>query len=65
MYVKELGIKPMSWSPLGGEKNQQRQGHQKLEQKVRSCFAEKYSWTLTEMNLLWLLHHPANIMHHR
>ncbi|MCB0660004.1 MAG: aldo/keto reductase [Saprospiraceae bacterium] len=59
---QELGIKPMSWSPVGGERiNKKTRSSKKLKQRLEAV-AEKYSWTLTEMNLLWLLHHPANIM---
>lgn len=58
----ELDITPVSWSPIGGEaifaasKNGKKR-FEKLEQ-----VASKYNWTVTEMGLLFLLHHPARIL---
>ncbi len=52
---------PMSWSPIGGGAiyTNSRRG-KKLEETLTKQ-ASKYGWTLSEMALLFLLHHPAKI----
>jgi len=52
---------PMSWSPIGGGAiyTNSRRG-KKLEETLTKQ-ADKYGWTLSEMALLFLLHHPAKI----
>jgi predicted oxidoreductase len=57
----EHGMLPMSWSPIGGGAifSQTKNG-KRMEAKL-SAVAEKYGWTVTEMTLLFLLHHPAKI----
>lgn len=52
---------PMSWSPIGGGAiyTNSRRG-KKLEATLTQQ-AEKYGWTLSEMALLFLMHHPARI----
>lgn len=52
---------PMSWSPIGGGAiyTNSRRG-KKLEETLTQQ-AEKYGWTLSEMALLFLMHHPAKI----
>ncbi|MFZ1749378.1 MAG: aldo/keto reductase [Saprospiraceae bacterium] len=53
---------PMSWSPLGGGSiyTNTKAGY-RLEQRLQRL-ADKYEWTLTEMALLFLMHHPAGIV---
>ncbi len=53
---------PMSWSPLGGGSiyTNTKTG-KKLEMRLQKL-ADKYEWTLSEMALLFLLHHPAGIV---
>ncbi|MBK8626293.1 MAG: aldo/keto reductase [Saprospiraceae bacterium] len=53
---------PMSWSPLGGGSiyTNTKTG-KKLEQRLQK-HADKYGWTLSEMALLFLMHHPAGIL---
>lgn len=53
---------PMSWSPLGGGSiyTNTKTG-KKLELRLQKL-ADKYGWTLSEMALLFLLHHPAGIL---
>jgi len=55
-------IIPMSWSPLGGGSiyTNTKTG-KKLEMRLQKL-ADKYEWTLSEMALLFLLHHPAGIV---
>lgn len=53
---------PMSWSPLGGDKiYTNTKAGKKLEAKLTK-YAESFGWTLSEMALLFLLHHPAGIL---
>ena len=53
---------PMSWSPVGGGAiyTHTKTGA-KLEERLQKN-ADKYQWTLTDMALLFLLHHPAGIL---
>ncbi|MBK6782434.1 MAG: aldo/keto reductase [Saprospiraceae bacterium] len=57
----ENKITPISWAPLAGDvifttSKTGKKRYEKLE-----ALAEKYEWTVTEMALLFLLHHPAKI----
>ncbi|HMT53613.1 MAG: aldo/keto reductase [Saprospiraceae bacterium] len=53
---------PMSWSPLGGGSiYTNTKAGKKLEAKLQK-HADKYGWTLSEMALLFLMHHPAGIL---
>jgi predicted oxidoreductase len=55
-------IVAMSWSPLGGDKiYTHTKAGKKLEAKLEK-YAEGYGWTVSEMALLFLLHHPAGIL---
>ena len=53
---------PMSWSPLGGGSiyTHTKAGN-KLEMRLQKL-AAKYGWTLSDMALLFLMHHPAGIL---
>jgi len=53
---------PMSWSPLGGGSiyTNTKAGH-KLEARLQKQ-ADKYGWTLSDMALLFLMHHPSGIL---
>ena len=53
---------PMSWSPLGGDKiyTHTKTG-KKLEAKLEK-HAAQFGWSVSEMALLFLLHHPAGIL---
>jgi len=53
---------PMSWSPLGGGSiyTHTKAGN-KLEMRLQKL-AAKYEWTLSDMALLFLMHHPAGIL---
>jgi len=52
---------PMSWSPIGGGSiyTNTKDGA-KLESRLLKL-ADKYGWSLTEMALLFLMHHPSKI----
>ena len=53
---------PMSWSPIGGGSiYTNTKAGAKLEARLMKL-ADKYQWTLTEMALLFLMHHPAGII---
>jgi len=53
---------PMSWSPLGGGSiYTNTKAGKKIELRLQKL-ADKYEWTLSEMALLFLLHHPAGIV---
>lgn len=53
---------PMSWSPLGGGTiYTNTKAGKKLEMRLQKQ-ADKYGWTLSEMALLFLMHHPAGIL---
>ncbi len=57
-------IKPMAWSPLGGAKMFQKSKEYDLV-TLRSRLqdvAKKYGWELDELALIFLNHHPANII---
>jgi predicted oxidoreductase len=55
-------IMPMSWSPIGGGSiYTNTKAGAKLEARLKKV-AEKYQWTLSDMALLFLLHHPAGII---
>lgn len=60
----ENRIKPMAWSPLGGSKMfASSEDFNFVTQRARLlAVAEKYQWTLDEMALLFILHHPARII---
>jgi predicted oxidoreductase len=53
---------PMSWSPLGGGTiyTNTKTG-KKIEMRLQKQ-ADKYGWNLSEMALLFLMHHPAGIL---
>ncbi len=56
------GMVPMSWSPLGGGTiYTNTKAGKKLEMRLQKL-ADKYEWTLSEMALLFLMHHPAGIL---
>jgi predicted oxidoreductase len=56
------GMVPMSWSPLGGGTiYTNTKAGKKLELRLQKL-ADKYGWTLSEMALLFLMHHPAGIL---
>lgn len=53
---------PMSWSPLGGGSiYTHTKAGKKLETRLQN-HANKYGWTLSDMALLFLMHHPAGIL---
>jgi predicted oxidoreductase len=53
---------PMSWSPLGGGSiYTNTKAGKKLELRLQKM-ADKYGWTLSDMALLFLMHHPAGIL---
>lgn len=53
---------PMSWSPVGGGSiYTHTKAGARLEAKLTKQ-ADKYEWSLTEMALLFLMHHPAGII---
>jgi predicted oxidoreductase len=55
------GITPMSWAPIGGGTifSNTKTG---LKRKAKlETFAEENGWSITEMALLFLMHHPYNI----
>ncbi|MFZ1704108.1 MAG: aldo/keto reductase [Saprospiraceae bacterium] len=57
----EHNITPISWAPIAGDvlftsTKTGKKRYEKLE-----TLAEKYEWSVTEMALLFLLHHPAKI----
>ena len=53
---------PMSWSPLGGGSiYTNTKAGEKLEARLQKQ-ADKYDWSLADMALLFLLHHPAGII---
>ncbi|MBK9737359.1 MAG: aldo/keto reductase [Saprospiraceae bacterium] len=58
----EHKLVPMSWSPLGGGSiyTNTKTGH-KLEARLQKL-ADKYGWSLSEMALLFLMYHPADII---
>jgi len=53
-YLLEMGVCPMAWSPLAG-------GKLLAKGKKIVTDAEKYSATVGQMVLAWLLRHPASI----
>jgi predicted oxidoreductase len=57
----ENKITPVSWAPLAGDVifTTSKTGKKRFEKL--EALAEKYEWTVTEMALLFLLHHPAKI----
>ena len=56
------GMTPMSWSPLGGGSiYTNTKAGKKLEIRLQKL-ADKYGWSLSEMALLFLMHHPAGIL---
>jgi len=56
------GMVPMSWSPLGGGTiYTNTKAGKKLEMRLQKL-ADKYGWTLSEMALLFLMHHPGGIL---
>ena len=56
------GMVPMSWSPLGGGTiYTNTKAGKKLEMRLQKL-ADKYGWTLSEMALVFLMHHPAGIL---
>ncbi len=58
----EFDMMPMSWSPLGGGSiYTNTKAGQKLEDRLTKV-AEKYDWSLSDMALLFLMHHPAGII---
>lgn len=59
---QELNIRPISWAPIAGDVifTQTKTGKRRYEKL--EALAEKYSWTVTEMAIIFLLHHPANIL---
>lgn len=56
-------IKPQAWSPMGGAtifgSHAQPDTTQRIQRFQQLCKA--YDWTLSEMALLFLLHHPSQI----
>lgn len=55
-------VTPMSWSPLGGGSiYTNTKAGKKLELRLQKL-ADKYEWNLSEMALLFLMHHPAGIV---
>ncbi len=55
-------IIPMSWSPLGGGSiYTNTKAGKKLEMRLQKL-ADEYGWTLSDMALLFLMHHPAGII---
>jgi len=59
---KEM-IKPQAWSPLGGANLFSTQVKQEeIDRMIRfQMVCEEYNWSLSEMALLFLMHHPAVI----
>jgi len=62
-YLQAEGISPQSWSPLGGAELFKPQS--RYETVLRNGrlheLRQAYGWSVTELALLFLLHHPANI----
>lgn len=54
-------IVPMSWSPIGGGALYSNSKRGKKLEETLTELAEKYGWTLSEMALLFLMHHPSKI----
>ena len=53
---------PMSWSPLGGGSiYTNTKARKKIEMRLQKL-ADKYGWSLSDMALLFLMHHPAGIL---
>jgi predicted oxidoreductase len=59
---QELGIRPMSWSPIGGGSIfTNTKAGKKIEERLTKV-AQKYEWTLTEMALLFLSYLPGGVI---
>jgi len=58
---QEHGIQPISWAPIAGDVlfTQTKTGKRRYEKL--GGLAEKYGWTVTEMAIIFLMHHPAKI----
>ncbi|HRO08015.1 MAG TPA: aldo/keto reductase [Saprospiraceae bacterium] len=54
-------ITPMSWSPIGGKMIFTNTKAGRAREKKFNEYAETKGWTITEMALLFLFHHPAGI----
>ncbi len=55
------GITPMSWSPIGGSMIFTNTKAGKIREKKFNEYASENGWSLSEMALLFLYHHPAGI----
>jgi predicted oxidoreductase len=57
----EHKITPISWAPIAGDVifTQTKTGKRRFAKL--EALAEKYEWSVTEMALIFLLHHPAKI----
>lgn len=60
----ENKVKPMAWSPMGGirlfEKSADYE-HVMMRSRLQSV-CEKYNWTLDQLAIIFLLHHPSHIL---
>lgn len=54
-------ILPMSWSPIGGKMIFTNTKAGRMREKMLDDYASENGWSITEMALLFLFHHPAGI----
>lgn len=54
-------ILPMSWSPIGGKLIFTNTKAGRMREKMLDDYASDNGWSITEMALLFLFHHPAGI----
>ncbi|MBK8621506.1 MAG: aldo/keto reductase [Saprospiraceae bacterium] len=57
----EHQVIPMSWAPIAGDVIFTKTKTGKRRYSKLEALAEKYEWTVTEMAIIFLLHHPAGI----
>ncbi|MCZ2102198.1 MAG: aldo/keto reductase [Chitinophagales bacterium] len=55
------GITPMSWSPIGGKMIFTNTKAGRAREKKFNDYASENGWTISEMAMLFLFHHPAGI----
>ncbi len=55
------GITPMSWSPIGGSMIFTNTKAGKMRERKFNEYASEHGWSISEMALLFLYHHPAGI----
>ncbi|MBX2964789.1 MAG: aldo/keto reductase [Cyclobacteriaceae bacterium] len=54
-------VSPMAWSPLGGGKFFTASGQDESTQTRLEQLAEKYTCSVSQLLIAWLLHHPSGI----